>query len=101
MILYIILGIILFIISLFLYIRLKFKFWSYQPVFHYLNLLYWIHPPGIIQSKLPTLNKFCNLQNIEYIKFSSISELKTTKMVSFIQQHYLQTKNTHYNPLCS
>ena len=34
------------------YFKLKYPFWSRQPVFHYHKLNYWIFPPGIIQEEL-------------------------------------------------
>ena len=33
--------------------KLKFPFWSRQPVFHFHNLKYWLFPPGIIQHGKP------------------------------------------------
>ena len=60
----IIIGIIVIIIVIILGYRLKYQFWSRQPVFHYHNLKYWLFPPGIIQHKRPEKNKlnnkFCN-----------------------------------------
>ena len=38
--------------------KLKFPFWSKQPVFHYHNLKYWVFPPGIINHDKPKKNKF-------------------------------------------
>ena len=53
---------IVFIISIYvifiMYIKIKYPFWSKQPVFHYHNIKYWINPPGIIEHKLPKINKF-------------------------------------------
>ena len=31
------------------YVKITYKFWAYQPVFHYYNLFYWIYPKGIIK----------------------------------------------------
>lgn len=50
-----IISIILLIIGIY---KIKFPFWSKQPVFHFHNLKYWIIPPGIIQHKNPEKNKF-------------------------------------------
>ena len=52
------------VIILKIYIRIKFGFWAYQPVFHYHNLFYWIYPIGLINKDLPNINKFCNFYNI-------------------------------------
>ena len=42
------------------FIKIKYKFWAYQPVFHYYDLWYWIYQKGIINNHLPEANKFCN-----------------------------------------
>ena len=41
------------IVILVIIYKLKFPFWSRQPVFHYHNLIYWIFPPGIINHDKP------------------------------------------------
>ena len=51
----IIISIILLIIAIY---KIKFPFWSKQPVFHFHNLKYWIIPPGIIQHENQEKNKF-------------------------------------------
>ena len=51
----IIISVILLIIGIY---KIKFPFWSKQPVFHFHNLKYWIIPPGIIQHENPEKNKF-------------------------------------------
>ncbi len=51
--------VLLFIVFKF-YVKIKYKFWAYQPVFHHYNFLYWILPQGIINTELPRINKFCN-----------------------------------------
>ena len=64
LILYFILSIFVILILFKLYVKIKFGFWAYQPVFHRYNLLYWIYPCGIINKELPETNKFCNFYNI-------------------------------------
>jgi hypothetical protein len=64
------------ILSVYIYIRLKFGFWAIQPVFHVYDVSYMINPPGIIDDKLPEKNKYTNFKNIETILFSDLSQLK-------------------------
>ncbi len=47
-----------------LYIKIKYKFWAYQPVFHYYDFCYWVLEKGIINKDLPETNKFCNFFNV-------------------------------------
>jgi hypothetical protein len=98
MIHYILLGIFLLFITISLYIKIKFKFWSYQPVFHFYNLLYWIHPPGIINEYLPEFNKFTNLQNVKTQSIVDLKKHELKQTVYFIKQHYLQSGNIQFNP---
>ena len=59
--LYLIILLIFILLILFkFYIKIKYGFWAYQPVFHRYNLLYWICKPGIINKELPETNKYCN-----------------------------------------
>ena len=51
----IIVTIILLVIAIY---KIKYKFWSRQPVFHYHNLWYWLVPPGIIQHAKPKKDIF-------------------------------------------
>ena len=38
--------------------KLKYQFWSKQPVFHIHNIKYWLFPVGIIQHNKPEKDKF-------------------------------------------
>jgi len=81
-----------------LYVKIKFPFWSIQPVFHFYNILYWIDPPGIIRHDLPLVNKFCDFYHITSYKFNEITSLQLQKCVNFIQYYYLNNNNAHYYP---
>ena len=67
MLIYIILTIIVLLVIGYLYYKVKFQFWSRQPVFHFHNIWYWYDPPGIIQKDKPQMDKFYN----SYIEFDS------------------------------
>ena len=55
---------ILLVILFYLYLRIKYKFWSIQPVFHFYDVYYWIYNVGIIRHELPEKNKYCNFKDI-------------------------------------
>ena len=97
MILYILLSILLLYILFFLYIKIKFRFWSSQPVFHLYNLLYWAFPCGIIQSKMPPITKFYDGKIITK-PFKDISTEKKELLYWLVQAHFLNDKKTTYNP---
>jgi hypothetical protein len=95
--LYLILGIITIIILFNIYFRLRYPFWSRQPVFNYHNLIYWLFPPGIIQHKKPEKNKFYN----PFISFNKITILDKTifsNFVTFVQLNYLKESDCYYKP---
>ena len=95
--LYLILFIILTVILFNLYFRLKYPFWSRQPVFNYHNLFYWLFPPGIIQHDKPTKDKYYN-QFIFFDKILSIDKTLFNNFVYFIHENYLKEKDCYYNP---
>ena len=73
---------------------MKNRFWREQPVFHYYDLGYYIFPPGLIDSALPKVNKYCNLKDITV----SSSITSSPKITQFIKQHYLQDGENSFNP---
>ena len=91
--LYILLSIISIIICIFLFIRVYYRFWCRQPIFHIWDLFYYIKLPGVIESNLPPLNKFCDLHNINLINYNQLEEIKSVdfqKLVYFVQNHLNQ-----------
>lgn len=77
--------------------KLKYPFWSRQPVFHFHNLRYWIFPPGIIQQELPEKNKFYD-EKIYFDSYSNISTKKKALFAKFIKSYFLPNKREKYNP---
>jgi hypothetical protein len=63
-ILYILLIVIFLIICFAAYVKIKFRFWTLQPVFHFYDFHYYLFPPGIIVHELPEKNKYCNFTNL-------------------------------------
>jgi hypothetical protein len=97
MLFYLILGIIFIIITLFAIIKIKFSFWTKQPVFHYYNLLYWIYPPGLITDFFST-NKYVNFTNITIYSIDNIPQLELKKYYYFIRAYYHNFKTAKYLP---
>ena len=96
--LYIIYCILLIFIVCFAIIKIKYKFWSIQPVFHFYNIKYWLFPPGIIETQEPETNKYTNLQNIEFIDYQKLSNKEKKEFVDFIQKFFLNTTHIKYKP---
>jgi len=97
MILYILLSIAIIYLLIFAFIKLRFRFWSAQPVFHLYNLFYWIWPCGIIEHGQPPKTKFYNGKVVTK-KFKDVSTEKKALFYTFIKSHFLNNKKEKYNP---
>ena len=86
------------IVIFFLYIRLKYKFWALQPVFHFYDVYYWFINVGVIRKELPEKNKYVNLKNITTRVFEEIDELTKKQIVSLIRLNYLRNGENVFNP---
>jgi|TARA_Y100000992_G_scaffold222561_1_gene154636 hypothetical protein len=91
-------AILLFISIFTAIIKIKFKFWSIQPVFHLYNIWYWLFPPGIINLEEPTPNKYTNLNDIIFVEYNTLSNIDKNNFILFIQQYYLNTTDVKYKP---
>lgn len=95
---YILFFTVIIIFIIYIYIKIKYGFWVYQPVFHIYDLGYYFNAPGIINHSLPTKNKYTNFKNIETVVYTELSKLKVTRFVNFIKANYLQNKDNIYAP---
>ena len=98
MILYILLFMILCVILFFMFIRLKYKFWALQPVFHFYDLHYWLINVGIICKELPQKNMYVNLKNIKTKDFEYIDELTKKQIITLIRLNYFINNENKYDP---
>ena len=97
MILYALLSIVILYLLFFAFIKIKFRFWSVQPVFHLYNLFYWLWPCGIIQHGQPPMTKFYD-GKILTKSFQDISAEKKELFYVLIKSHFLNNKKNKYNP---
>jgi hypothetical protein len=95
---YILLTIVAVVLIFSIFIKVKYPFWSSQPVFHVYNLSYYIRPVGIIQHDIPDKNKYYRPDVVvKKIDTDNMSYLETS-VTSFIQTHYLQTSMSSFVP---
>ena len=96
---YIFLSLILVLLILAAYIKIKFRFWSIQPVFHVYDFHYYFYSNGtVIMPELPQENKYCNFKNIQSIEFSKMEDLRSKQFVNFVQENYLQNGENRFMP---
>jgi len=80
------------------YFRIKYPFWSIQPVFHYYNLYYWCFPPGIINHELPKKHKKYYDDTILFLELSQLKNHQSSDCLTLLQHHYLRSKEVDYIP---
>ena len=97
-IIYILITILITLLMFNLILKIKFPFWSIQPVFHIYDLKHWIFPNKIINSSIPEPNKYLKLLDVESHSVKNISNELKVKTSSFIQEHFLRNKFVEYNP---
>jgi len=98
MILYILISIIFCIILFFMFIRLKYKFWALQPVFHFYDVYYWFVNVGIIRKDLPEKNMYVNLKKIITKDYEKTDELTKKQIITLIRLNYFTNNENKYDP---
>ena len=90
--------IVLSILLIYIYIRLKFGFWAIQPVFHVYNIKYMINPPGIINDYLPEKNKYTNFKNIDTSVYTELTQIQKQRLTNLIRTNYLRKGDNTFLP---
>jgi len=88
----------LIILFIYVYIRIKYGFWVIQPVFHIYDFGYMLKPPGIIDSSLPTKNKYTNFRDIDTILISELTSIQRQRFINLIKSNYLRNKDNIFSP---
>ena len=95
MIFYYILALVIILYLLFkLYIKIRYPFWSSQPVFHNYNLINWISPSGIINDS-PKINNYSNFIDITSKNFFDYSEEEIINIVDLINNNFKTNYGKH------
>lgn len=89
MIQYILLVIISVVILFAIIIRLTFKFWAIQPVFHIYDIHHWLNTNHVIDPELPKANKYVKLLDVETCCVKDFSNDEKDMITKFICENYL------------
>ena len=90
--LYIVLGCLCILVTLFVYIRLQWPFWSIQPVFHVYDMWrYWSRRPFQIQYGTALKTKFTDFDHVVTVPFADLTDERLGHMVDLLQCHYIPT----------
>ena len=104
MLLYFLGAIFLLVVLFFIFIRIKYRFWAVQPVYHFYDVYYWFFNIGIIRHELPEKNRYTNFKDIETITSEkvlgddSIMKSKLTNFMDLIQLNYLKNDDNTFLP---
>lgn len=82
----------------FLYTRLRYPFWSRQPVYHSWDVKYWIGSGTVIKLNLPIVNRYVNLETVETRKANTLSEIQKNQVLELVRSNYLRTDLINYKP---
>tara|TARA_Y100000389_G_scaffold205118_1_gene263464 strand:+ start:3324 stop:4523 length:1200 start_codon:yes stop_codon:yes gene_type:complete len=95
---YLILVLIILYILLKAIFKLKFHFWSIQPVFHIYDIHHWLNPYKLVDPELPQMNKYVNIIDIKTKSIEDLSEKEINVFCNFLKEYYLRTKGMQYLP---
>lgn len=95
---YLIILIFSIIFCIYAYLRMKYGFWYYQPVFHTYDFKYYFYQKGIIMHDLPEKNKYTNFKDIETFPFEKLKDFQIQKFVNFVQNNYYQKGDNQFMP---
>lgn len=97
-IIYTFLAVIFIILAFTVFIKVKFPFWSSQPVFHIYDLKYYLAPCGIINEAIPEKTKYYDATiDVKKIQDATATRLEN-QVIPFIQTHYLKTSEASFSP---
>ena len=96
MILYFIITVFALIVLFFGYVRIKYKFWALQPVFHYYDVYYWFNDIGVIDTEPPLKNKYYN-SNILTKRMEDVPPHLLEELLRLIQSNYILNKENRSN----
>lgn len=84
---------------IFLYIRIKYRFWTLQPVFHFYDIYYWLFNVGIIRLELPKKNRYTNMKQITTLSFDKLTKKEIKDFTLLVQLNYLRNNENTFTPL--
>ena len=94
---YITLGIVLFYVFFIIYFKLRYPFWSKQPIFYYHDIKNLIYPKGIIELSLPNISNKLS-KTINYKNVTDITSDEKETLIKHLTEHYMPESYEKYTP---
>lgn len=94
---YMTLGVVVLYVLFIVYFKLRYPFWSRQPVFYYHDIKNMIYPKGIIQLSLPNVSYKLN-NSIDFKDVKLMTSQEMTNLTNFIKNNYMTEPHEKYTP---
>jgi len=92
-------GIISIILIIIVVVKLRFRFWADQPVFHLYDISYYLFYSGIINKSLPEKTRYTNFKDVETLTFGkNVKAMDQTRFIRFINKYYLRNGDNQFSP---
>jgi hypothetical protein len=79
------------------YVRIRYRFWSTQPVFHIYDIQHHLFPRGIISPALPEKTRFYD-DSISFCAMDTLTPSEMSAFCRFIRRCYLRDADVDYLP---
>ena len=97
MILYVIITIILLILLYIGYYKVRYRFWTTQPIFHRYQLYNWIFLNRLICEDISPHNKYLNQLNISVKDYTKTNKKDLISIISLLNKYTSSTRNVKNN----
>lgn len=94
---YVLIGIIIIIILIKAFLKIKYPFWSRQPVVFYHDVYNLLFNNKVIDKEYPKKNKYYD-NNVKYYKINTLNNSIKESVYKFIKNNYLTDNNELYSP---
>lgn len=83
-------------LSVFVYIKLRYPFWSLQPVFHSYDFWRYVYRTPFIIRDEPWQTKFCDFEQMKTTNYLDLLSTTKTKIVDLLRCKYIATDRLLY-----
>jgi GNAT superfamily N-acetyltransferase len=91
------LGMVVIYVLFNVYFKLRYPFWSKQPIFYYHDIPNLFFPRGVIETSLPSITRKIHKQ-IDYKKAKSLTKQEITDLTKLLTNNYMTEKHERYIP---
>jgi hypothetical protein len=94
---YMIVNFIIFYVLFVTYFKLRYPFWSKQPIFYYHDIKNLFFPQGIIETSLPNFTNKVD-KSIDFKKAETLTDKEITNLTTLLNNHFMTEPHEKYIP---